>query len=116
MSELFNFLTFPLGLPIDPFWSYVIMLIVGEVAYRIAYNAVGKMYSGGEIHGSLSGSGWHWVIRVPVFLAIWAVLYGIISLIKLIIAYWQVALFITSGVLALIATILVVLAVRRQRS
>lgn len=82
MAKLFNFLTFPLGLPISTILSYVIMSIVGEVAYRIAYCAIGKMYGKVVIHGSLSGSVWHWVIRIPVFLAIWAVLYGIITVVN----------------------------------
>ena len=87
MSELFNFLTFPLSLPIEPFWSFVIMLIVGAAAYKIAYNAVGKMYGKGEIRGKSEGSAWHWIIRILVFLAIWATLYGIITVVKFFIEY-----------------------------
>lgn len=87
MSELFNFLTFPLGLPIETFWSYMIMLIVGEAAYEIAYYAVGKMYGKGEIQGKSEGSAMHWLIRIPVFLAIWATLYGIITVVKFFIEY-----------------------------
>lgn len=87
MSGFFNFLTFPLGLPIETFWSYVIMLIVGEAAYKIAYYAVGKMYGKSEIQGKSEGSAWHWIIRMFVFLVMWAVLYGIISVVKFFIEY-----------------------------
>lgn len=87
MSELFNFLTFPLGLPIEPFWSYVIMLIVGVAAYKIAYYAVGKMYGKGEIQGKSEGSAWHWIIRMLVFVVIWAVLYDVIAVVKFFVEY-----------------------------
>lgn len=87
MSELFNFLTFLLGLPIDTFWSYVIMLIVGVAAYKIAYYAVGKMYGNGEIQGKSEGSAWHWIIRILVFVVIWAVLYGVIAVVKFFVEY-----------------------------
>ena len=40
MLKLFyTLLTDPLGLPIEPLWEYVILLIVGEIVHEIAWNA-----------------------------------------------------------------------------
>ena len=80
MLKLFyTLLTDPLGLPIEPLWEYVILLIVGEIVHEIAWNA-----SPGGTFGSLI----YWVTKLLAFVIIWAVLYGIIATIQFIIAYW----------------------------
>jgi len=80
MLKLFyTLLTDPLGLPIEPLWEYVILLIVGEIVHEIAWNAS----PGGRL-GSLI----YWVTKLLAFVIIWAVLYGIIATIQFIIAYW----------------------------
>ena len=80
MQKLFyTLLTDPLGLPIEPLWEYVILLIVGEIVHEIAWNA-----SPGGTFGSLI----YWVTKLLAFVIIWAVLYAIIAAIQFIIAYW----------------------------
>ena len=80
MLKLFyTLLTDPLGLPIEPLWEYVILLIVGEIVHEIAWNA-----SPGGTFGSLI----YWVTKLLAFVIIWAVLYGIIATIQFIIVYW----------------------------
>ena len=80
MLKLFyTLLTDPLGLPIEPLWEYVILLIVGEIVHEIAWNA-----SPGGTFGSLI----YGVTKLLAFVIIWAVLYGIITTIQFIIAYW----------------------------
>ena len=113
---IFEFLTEPLGLPIAWYWEYIILAAIGFVAYIIAYNTVGDMYSADFISGSASGSFFHWLIRLFVFAVIWAVTYGVIWLVKLITANWQIILMIfgiTVGVIGLIA--LAVFVLRRNR-
>ena len=76
---IFTLLTDPLGLPIDPLWEYVILLIVGEIVHEIAWSA-----SPGGTFGSLI----YWVTKLLAFVVIWAVLYAIIAAVQFIVAYW----------------------------
>ena len=87
MSDFFTIITFNVGLPINPAWSFFIMLAVGGIAYIIAFNVVGKMYRNSSIHGSFMGSVVHWVIRIFAFFLIWAVLYGVIAVVNFFIRY-----------------------------
>ena len=79
LKLLYTLLTDPLGLPIEPLWEYVILLIVGEIVHEIAWNAS----PGGRL-GSLI----YWMTKLLAFVVIWAVLYAIIAAIQFIIAYW----------------------------
>lgn len=109
---IFEFLTEPLGLPIEWYWEYSILAAIGGIAYIIAYNTVGDMYRADFISGRTSGSFFHWLIRLFVFAVIWAVTYGVIWLVKLITANWQMILMvsgITVGVIGLLALAVLVL-------
>ena len=46
---IFEILTDPLGLPIEWYWEYLILTVIGAVAYAVAYRCVGDMYSDGII-------------------------------------------------------------------
>ena len=85
---IFEILTDPLGLPIEWYWEYLILAVIGVVAYAVAYRCVGDMYSGGMIDGSTSGSFFHWLIRLILFVALWAVTYGIIAAVKWLTDNW----------------------------
>ncbi|MBQ3219278.1 MAG: hypothetical protein IJB32_01635 [Clostridia bacterium] len=90
LKFLYKIFTDPLGLPIDPVWEFVILLIVGEIVHEIAY-----WVSPGGTLGSLI----YWITKLLVFVAIWAILYGIIGVIKFVILHW---LWFTIGGLALL--------------
>ena len=80
MLKLFyTLLTDPLGLPIEPLWEYIILLVVGEVVHEIAFYV-----SPGGTFGSII----YWATKLIAFAAIWAVLYIVIFIIKFIIAHW----------------------------
>lgn len=80
MLKLFyTLLTNPLGLPIEPLWEYVILLVVCEIVHEIAWSA-----SPGGTFGSLV----YWVTKLIAFMAIWAVLYAIIAAIQFVITHW----------------------------
>ena len=102
MNVIFKFmferLTDPLGLPIDPIYEYLILLIINEIAYRIAYAKVGDMYHGGWISGTSSGSFFHWVIRAFWFVIIWLITYGAIQGYYFVTANWQIILMIAGSV------------------
>lgn len=35
---IFDLITEPLGLPIEWYYEWIILLVIGEMAYRVAYN------------------------------------------------------------------------------
>lgn len=112
MREIFSFifdrLTDPLGLPISALYEYVILLVIGGIAYAIAFSAVGDMYDSGSISSSGAGSLFHWLIRLVVFVVIWAITYGVITLVKWITAHWVVIVSSLGGILLIAGIIAVV--------
>ena len=112
MREIFSFifdrLTDPLSLPIAPLWEYLILLVIGAVAYAVAFSIVGDMYSSGSISGGCLGSVFYWIIRLLLFVIIWAVTYGVIALAQWITTHWIIvvsvlgALVLTVGVFAVV--------------
>ncbi len=113
---IFDLLTDPLGLPIEWYWEYIILLVIGAVAYAVAYRCVGDMYSGGMIDGSTSGSFFHWLIRLILFVILWAVTYGIIAAVKWLTDNWVLVLSILGGVVAAVGIAAVVaIIVRKQK-
>ena len=92
MRELFSFifdkLTDPLGLPIAVWKEWLILLILGELAYIIAFRVVGDMYDAGDISTGIGGSFFHWLIRLIVFVAMWAITYGAICAYRFCVTHW----------------------------
>lgn len=101
---IFDLATEPLGLPIEWYYEWIILLVIGEIAYQVAYAKVGDLYHSGSISGRSAGSFVHWIIRTVVFVAVWAVTYGVIWTSKFIMAHkMQVAIGICSIVAVVIA-------------
>jgi len=113
-SFIFDRLTDPLGLPISALWEYVILLVIGAIAYAIAFSAVGDMYDSGSIGSSGAGSLFHWLIRLVVFVVIWAITYGVITLVKWITAHWVVIVSSLGGILLITGIIAVVVIFNRK--
>lgn len=117
MSAIFKFLferaTDPLGLPINPIYEYVILALIGLVAYGIAYSKVGDMYHGGLISGRTEGSFFHWLIRLILFVGLWLLAYGAIQGYFFLTANWQIILMIAGSVAGV--TMLCILAVATMR-
>ena len=80
LKLIFEFLTDPLGLPIQPIYEYIILAIIGVFAYGISYNLVGKLYDYDFIDGKSPGKLCHWIIRTLIFILLWAISYGAIKL------------------------------------
>lgn len=113
---IFDLLTDPLGLPVEWYWEYIILLVIGALAYAVAYRCVGDMYSGGMIDGSTSGSFFHWLIRLILFVILWAVTYGIIAAVKWLTDNWVLVLSILGGVVAAVGIAAVIaIIVRKQK-
>ena len=101
---IFDLATEPLGLPIEWYYEWIILLVIGEIAYHVAYDKVGALYHSGSISGRSAGSFVHWIIRTAVFVAFWAVTYGVIWTGKFIMAHKiQVAIGICSIVAVVVA-------------
>ena len=112
---IFEFLTEPLGLPVEWYWEYIILTIIGFVAYIIAFRCVGKMYHNDIINSRGSGSFFHWLIRLIFFAIIWALTYGVISLVKWIRDNWMLVLSII-GFIALVTAIVIAVVLCRKRN
>lgn len=82
MKELFSFifdlLIDPLTLPIHPLYEWLILGVIGTIAYIASFRIVGDLYDSGDIHGSFLGSLFHWAIRFLIFIPVWFVVYWII--------------------------------------
>lgn len=113
LSFLFDIFTDPLGLPIAGYWEWIILAIIAFSAYAIAFRTVGDLYDGGMISGSAAGSILHWIIRLIVFVVIWAITYFVIWLAKLIFAHWLLIVSILGGIL--VAAAIICLIVRYTR-
>jgi len=102
MSVIFKFIferaTDPLGLPINPVYEYAILVVIGLIAYGIAYNKVGDMYHSGLIRGRTEGSFFHWLIRTFLFVVLWFAVYLAIQVYYFVIANWKIMLMIFGSV------------------
>ena len=118
MREIFSFIfdrfTDPLSLPIHPLWEYLILLIIGGIAYAMAYSIVGDMYSSGAIRGGCVGSVFHWIIRFFLFLIIWAVTYAVIAFVQWITANWIIILSVLGGLVLIAGAIAIIIIFRKK--
>lgn len=112
MREFFSFIfdkiTDPLTLPIHPLWEWLILAVIGEIAYRVAYSKVGDMYRADIIRGKASGSFLHWFIRFLIFVPLWAVVYWTIVFAQWIRANLVVAIIILASVIVLAIAIVII--------
>ena len=101
MRELFSFifdqLTDPLTLPVDPLYEWAILGIIGHIARTVSFRRVGDMYRSGFIHGSFLGSLFHWIIRFLIFIPFWFVVYWTIVIGQWIVANWVILFFALLG-------------------
>ena len=73
------------------------------------------MHSGGMIDGSTSGSFFHWLIRLILFVALWAVTYRIIAVVKWLTDNWVLVLCIMCGVVVVVGIATVIAIIIRKR-
>ena len=86
-KAVFELITEPLGLPIPWYYEWIILYIVGKIAYVIAYTKVGILYHTDIISGKTLGSFFHWIIRLFYWIVIWAIIYGAIWIGKFVLAH-----------------------------
>lgn len=61
MKQLYEMLTYSLSIIEDPFWDFVLMTIIGSLAFIVAWNFVGETGIRGK-----AGSILHWTVRIIV--------------------------------------------------
>ena len=71
---LFEILISPLGLPINPIYEYLIMLVVGEFAYICSYRLVGNLIGDGMVPDKHFASAIHWTVRLVIYAVTWLLL------------------------------------------
>ncbi len=81
MSIIFEISTSPLEISNNPIIDYLIMGIIGIIAYKVAFILVVEI----EIFGAI-GSILHWTIRIFIFITCWFILSLIIVGIKFILS------------------------------
>ena len=79
---IFDLITEPLGLPIEWYYEWIILAIIGYIAYLFAYDEVEICIMEKIISGRTEGSFFHWIIRTIYFIVMWAIVYGIIWIYK----------------------------------
>ena len=113
MREIFSFIfakiTDPLTLPIEPLYEWIILGIIGIIAYVASFRIVGDMYDSGSISGSFLGILCHWIIRFLIFVPVWFVVYWVIVIVQWIIVHWVLALCILGGLIAVAVAIICVI-------
>ena len=113
---IFEFLTEPLGLPVEWYWEYIILAVVGFIDYIIAFRCVGSMYREGFISSRGAGSFFHWLIRLIFFVVIWAVTYGVIAFVKWLCANWILVLSVLGGIVLLAVVITITIALIKKKN
>lgn len=80
---IFNIITSNLSLPCDFLISLVVMELLGQIAYTMAYSAVGDL----DLHGGI-GSAMHWIIRLVIMFVMWYVTCIIMYVVRFIVLHW----------------------------
>lgn len=111
LKPLFDILTGDVAVMDNVIYNYLIMLVVGEIAFRVAWSFVGDLYRMGAIDGKASGSIIHWIIRLIAYVVCAYIIRGGIWIYEFMVAVphwiWRLLLgILVVGVLAMIAIIL----------
>lgn len=97
---LFELLTDSLGLPVHWAVEYVLMAIIGAIAFGVGWD----VSPGGPL-GSLI----HFVVRAFVFVALWLIMCGLIWLVKWIISNWLLIIGIVVAIVLVIGIVVLII-------
>ena len=98
---IFERITDPLGLPINASYEYIILGIIGLLAYGVSFIKVGDFYHNGLIRGKTAGSLYHWLLRGSLFVLLWFAVYCIVQAYFWIVLNWQKLLLIGGSIVGL---------------
>ena len=107
LKLLFEFLTSSFSLSENPISNYIIMAVVGYIAFLMAYNIVGWFYYTDIIEGKGVGQILHWVIRLFIFVIIYRIAAVAIRIYKWVMGIpmyvWWVVMIIIIGIILIVA-------------
>ncbi len=107
LKLLFEFLTSSFSLSENPISNYIIMAVVGYIAFLMAYNIVGWFYYTDIIEGKGVGQILHWVIRLFIFVIIYLIAAVAIRIYKWVMGIpmyvWWVVMIIIIGIILIVA-------------
>lgn len=103
LKFIFELATDPLGLPVHWAVEYVLLAIIGAIAFGVGWD----VSPGGPL-GSLI----HWVVRFIAFAFLWAVAYGLIWLAKWIISNWLLSIGIIVAIVLVIGIVVFIISRR----
>ena len=107
LKLLFEFLTSSFSVSENPISNYIIMAVVGYIAFLMAYNIVGWFYYTDIIEGKGVGQILHWVIRLFIFVIIYLIAAVAIRIYKWVMGIpmyvWWVVMIIIIGIILIVA-------------
>ena len=107
LKLLFEFLTSSFSLSENPISNYIIMAVVGYIAFLLAFNIVGWFYYTDIIEGKGVGQILHWVIRLFIFVIIYLIAAVAIRIYKWVMGIpmyvWWVVMIIIIGIILIVA-------------
>lgn len=112
---IFDLATEPLGLPIEWYYEYIILAVIGVIAYVLAYEKVGYFYRRDFISGSTAGSFLHWIIRALCFIVLWAITYGVIRIGKFVMAHKMQFTICIGGIVVVAASVKLLFWIRERK-
>ena len=96
--------------------NYILLLIVGEIAYRLSFKLVRVAYQSSVIHGKAIGSLLHWGLRIPFYIVTAYLIYGVIKLYEFIAAIPLWLIWTILGIAVIILSFLLLLAKRSRKT
>ena len=115
LKPLFDILTGDVAVMNNVLYNYLIMLVVGEIAFRVAFSLVGDAYNLGLISGKSAGSILHWIIRLVIYVAIAYLLRGCIWLVRFVIGVPHLVWWTLTGVIVAAMILVIVLRYVREK-
>ena len=116
LKPLFEILTGDVAVCDNIIYNYLIMLIVGEIAFRFAFSLVGDAYDANLISGKSLGSMLHWGIRLIIYVVIAYLIRGAIWLYFFIVGIPHWVWWTGLGLIVAIMIAVIVLRFRNERS
>ena len=102
LKPIFEWLTGDFALFDNPLYNYIVMAVIGIIAFGVAFSLVGALYRAEHLSSRGAGSIIHWAIRLIVFVIIFYIFSALMWLVQHIIAAPWLSLGIFMGALVLI--------------
>lgn len=96
-------------------YNYIIMVVIGLIAFGIAWRCVRKLYDNNIISGRNSGSLIHWTIRLIAFIVLFYIFSLVIWLTKFIYIHRYIICIILCIIILLSILIFIILKIKKRK-